>query len=378
MFGDPPYGGEMRLTSNDETELLLPLYAGVHDRSQWVNFLVRIQRRTQADYASLIFSQGDTPIHLSTEVFVGRDLRKEARERGLESLYDKDRLPYDGLRPGRVYQMSELVAGDPEFTEFHETFNRAMGLSDERIVRIKEQEGTSAWLMLARNRGLFGASHGALLTALAPHVAVALRSFVLAERQRIRGAANRDGLSRMGMGWIALGRDARIIDLDPNLIDLLREINGSGELIGARLHIEDSAARQTLVQAARDFAGDADAVPRTLNLRDEPRLDALMVPTPDRPEAALAMPVMLVFCRFGRSSGLDRRPLLRDVFGLSLREGQLAFALSNGQSLSEAAAAMGLTEETVRGYSKNIYAKMGIRGQADLVRQIFLSSISLA
>lgn len=44
----------------------------------------------------------------------------------------------------------------------------------------------------------------------------------------------------------------------------------------------------------------------------------------------------------------------------------------------EAAHMMGLTDETARNYSKRIYAKMGVRGQAELVRLIFLSSASLA
>lgn len=368
----------MQLTSTDETELLIPLYAGVHEQAQWVTFLSRIQRRTGADYAALIFAQGDMPIHQSKEVFAGRNLRAEAERLGMESIYDKDRQPYDRLRPGRVYHMAEFMAGAPEAHEAQRASSRHLGLSDTRIVRIKEQEGTSAWLTLARTSLSFTATDSALMTAVAPHIAVALRSFVLIERQRIRVAASRDGLARAGVGWIALGRDARVIDIDPNLAPLLQGIGGSDQLVGARLPTDTPHARQIVTQAANDFAQDADAVPRTVRLLEEPQLDALLVPMTEQPEAALALPVMLAFCRIPHHAGPDRLTTLTTLFGLSRREAELAFAMSDGRTIMEAAHMMGLTDETARNYSKRIYAKMGVRGQAELVRLIFLSSASLA
>ena len=141
----------MQLTSFDETDLLLPLYAGVHDQAKWLTFLERVKRRTGADYASIIFAQGDIPIHLSKEVFAGRDLRSEIRALGLEDMYAVYRLPYNNMRPGRVYQITELISTDAKFRTFNEAFSLAMGLSAGRFLRIKEQEGTSAWLMRGRS-----------------------------------------------------------------------------------------------------------------------------------------------------------------------------------------------------------------------------------
>lgn len=368
----------MQLTSTDETDLLIPLYSGVHDQAAWRTFLTRIRRRTGADYASLIFAQGDTPMHLSKEVFSGRDLREEARRQGLEPLYEKDRLPYDRLRPGRVYQSAEFIIGDAQFREFHTIFNRTLGLSDERIVRIKEQEGTNAWLMLARNQQFFSATDSALLTAVVPHVTVALRSFVLVERQRIRAAINRDALARAGVGWIAFSREARIIDVDPGLVPLLRDTHGSDKLLGERLYVDSPQTRQSMIQAARLYAGDPHAPTRAVRLSEEPPLEALLIPMIDQPEAALTLPVMLAFCCLPRCGARGRHLLLGDLFGLSPREAELALAMSDGQTISEAAAAMGLTEETARGYSKRAYTKMGVRGQVELVRKIFLSIASLA
>jgi len=368
----------MQLTSSDETDLLMPLYAGVHDQGAWLTFLQRIQRRTGADYVSLIFAQGDTPIHLAKEVFVGRDLRAEARALGLDAIYEKDRLPYDRLRPGRVYQSTEFVEDDPQFTEFHEEFAQKLGLTDERIVRIKEQEGTSAWLMLVRFSGFFSAADGALMAAVAPHVAIALRNFVVTERHRVQSAASREGLARAGVGWIALGRDTRILDFDSNLAPLLARLHGSEQLIGERLHVDAPHNRQIVAQLANEFARNSAAMPRAVILSEDLGLDALLVPMSERPEAALSLPVMLVFCRVQRTPESDRKAILSTLYGLSRREAEFALALGDGKSISEAAVAMGWTEETARSYSKRVYAKMGLRSQSDLVRELFLSSARLA
>lgn len=368
----------MQLTSTDETDLLLPLYAGVHDPAEWATFLARLRRCTGADYSSLIFAQGDTPIYLSKEVFSGRDIRGDALKLGLESLYERNRAPYARLRPGRVYHMAEFTSIDPQFQAFQERLNRQLGLNDGRIVRIKEQEGISAWLMLASIEHSFSGSAGALLAALAPHIAVALRGFVLTERSRIRSAASSDALNRAGVGWIAFDSTARIIDIDPKLELLLKDLSGSNRLLGERLHVDTPAAGELLLQTANLFAGDPEATPRALTLLEEPRLDALLVPMAQPAEAALAVPVMLAFCRTSPARRGDRKAIVADLFGLSLREAELALAVSDGQSIMEAAVAMGLTNETARGYSKRIYAKMGVRGQAEMVRHIFMSSASLA
>lgn len=364
----------MQLTSTDEADLLMPLYAGVQERTQWSTFLSRIRRRTGADYASLIFAQGDVPMHLTTEVFVGRNIREEARLAGLEDLYSLDRMPYGQLRPGRVYSPAEFVAHDKEFREFHLEFNRRLNLTDERIVRIKEQEGTNAWLTLARNAQEFSSADGALLGAIAPHVAIALRNFVVSERLRIQAVASHDGIERVGAGWIALDRDARVIDIAPRVAAIFQNAWQQHRLIGERLYSDNSETRKIVVKAAAEFAQNPAAPMQAVQLLDDPRLDAILVPVVERPAAALALPVMLAFCRTDREVNPRRVAILSTLFDLPVREAELALALSDGRSIVEAAALMGLTEDTARNYSKRLYAKLRVRGQVDLVRLIYGSS----
>ena len=70
--------------------------------------------------------------------------------------------------------------------------------------------------------------------------------------------------------------------------------------------------------------------------------------------------------------------MLVDVFGLLPSEARLAWAIAQSRSIAEAAGEHGLTEQTARNYSKEIYAKTGACGQAKLVRNILTSVLALA
>ena len=58
-------------------------------------------------------------------------------------------------------------------------------------------------------------------------------------------------------------------------------------------------------------------------------------------------------------------------------EARFALKLADGLSIAEAAETLGLTLETARNYSKQIYSKMDLRGQTDLIRVLENSVIRL-
>ena len=78
---------------------------------------------------------------------------------------------------------------------------------------------------------------------------------------------------------------------------------------------------------------------------------------------------------------MDRMPLAAPFHGAiqvedfqlvlllkALRMPRVALLLAYGNTLAEAAQEMGIAEIAARNYSKKIYGKMGIAGQADLIR----------
>jgi DNA-binding CsgD family transcriptional regulator len=64
---------------------------------------------------------------------------------------------------------------------------------------------------------------------------------------------------------------------------------------------------------------------------------------------------------------------LRELYALTVVEARLAAWLSQGKSVEEAAAAMGVTVNTARAYLKRIYNKTGVRRQSELVRLLLLA-----
>jgi DNA-binding CsgD family transcriptional regulator len=148
--------------------------------------------------------------------------------------------------------------------------------------------------------------------------------------------------------------------------------------MGARAGGLGRKTETALAEAATAFASDPHARPRTVLLYQEPRIEALLAPASTTQTAVLSAPVMIAHLRWPRSPSAGRAGQFAELFGLGRREAELAIALADGYSLAEAGKALGLTIETTRNYSKRLYAKLGVRGQAEVVRLVSESAAVLA
>lgn len=369
----------MTLSRVDEIELLPPLHEGMHEAPRWATFLNRLRGRTRADYAGLIFRQGDAPIHEATELFSGRNVRVAGRQLQNGDLYALDPIRYNELRPGRVYSAEEMI--DPDDRR-HERFRRdyleRIGVRYGRFMRVVEPSGVSAWATLTKEADDFGATDSALLSALAPHLAIALRNFAALERARFRSAAAEAALARAGIGWAAVDRDARLIEASEVHARQFEAAIGRRPALGSRLPTGAPHSDRALLEASRAFAADAEAPARLVRISGEEEFDMLLSPIREPPLTAPLMPTLLAFTRKPPAALAHRARLIAQQFGLSATEAELALALSEGRSLEEASRALALTTETVRHYSKRLYAKTGTRGQADLVRLVLSAVAALA
>lgn len=351
----------MALSRTDEIDLLTALYEGLHEEPRWATFLSRIQRRTRADHVSLICGQGDAPIHRATQWFAGRDVRAEAQK--LSELAALDPTPYHRLRPGRVYSATELMhPEDPDHGRFQKEYLERIGINAGRYMRVVEPGGRSAWLSITRSIGDFSAAESALLSALAPHLSIALRTLGELESARFRAAVSDDVLTRAGIGWAALDGQAHLIESggDTPLRDpaTARRMKGNTE--------------------AERAVGHAAADPQTFRLEGDKPLELLAVSVPDRPLTASVMPTAIALTRKALAPSPRQVGALGRLLGLSPSEARLAINLASGHSMAEAAEMLGLTIETARNYSKRLYAKTGTRGQPELVRCVLSSVASLA
>lgn len=309
------------LTSADETDLLIPLFGGGGEGARFAPFLDRLLRRTQADTAALViddvvFEQGE----------------------GLGALVRGIRAA--ALRRGRVYALAELPGEDG-------------GAGDARILRLPGDD--PGWLAITRADGC-RAADSALLSALAPYVGIALRQYRDQQRSAARAAASAAAFERAGAGWITLDGEGRVSDAAPGLAERFDAAGlrlRSGERFGGLAALSPGEASHAVVLSAA------------------PRIEALLLPG-DASRETLAL------CRFAAAGSDQAAPLFAELTGLPPREAEFAVALARGASIAEAGAALGLTLETARNYSKQAYAKLGLRGQADLVRRFWESGASLA
>lgn len=354
----------MALTSRDETDLLLPLFRGLSEEEQFTTFLERLRRRTDAEYVGLIQRVGTGPHAEVSEFRAGIDLRGRAQENDPLDAHALDRFHYDNLRPGRVYSISEFFDHDPVYRADRARRMQRIGIADERVVRIPDIDDVSAWLIMARARPCTAAD-SALLSNLAPYVEEALRAHVELERNRIRASVSVQGLARSATAWMVMDREARVLSIDPRLDAWMRDTLDYSPRIGERLRDLGVQAERELMAAAAHFTGEEPGPPRPLLLFEHPRLEALLTSTTDMPRRS-----MLVLCRLPNARTPESADRLARLFDLPRREAELAIALNEGLSIAEAAERMGLTLETARNYSKRLYAKLGVRGQAELVRLV--------
>lgn len=354
----------MALTSRDETDLLLPLFRALAEDERFSSFLERLQRRTRAQYVGLIQRIGNGPHAEIREFHAGIEIRARAQEDDPLDTQTLDRFHYDSLRPGRVYSIAEFFEHDPVYRAERARRMQRLGIADERVVRVPDIDDVSAWLIMARGQPCTAAD-SALLSNLAPYVEEALRAHVELERHRIRAGVSVQGLARSATAWMVMDREARLLSIDPRLDAWMRETLDYSPRIGERLRDLGARAERELMAAAMHFTGEEPGPARPLLLFEHPRLEALLTSTTDMPRRS-----MLVLCRLPNARTPESVERLAKLFDLPPREAELAVALNEGLSISEAAERMGLTLETARNYSKRLYAKLGVRGQPELVRLV--------
>ena len=332
----------MRIPNLGETDLLVPLHSGVFEQPMWQTFLRQLRRVCGARGAAIrLASAGE-----GGDIALGDGAPIEAVTAA--------------MRAARVYSGGDLDG-------------REDGL---RAVRVSGADIDLTLCVLADNAP--GAEVASLLSALIPHVRVALQVVASIERERNRASVSAEAFRRMNFGWIALDQRCRIVDMDAQAERLLER---SGVLRRGpydRLVPSSPVIDRQLTALAKAMARDRRHRPRAINLAQDPWIDILVAPMRIDALARESEAVAVVYLRGDRSSSADRHEQLVDLFDLTPAEARLAWSLAQGLSISEAAQAHGLTVETARYYSKKIYAKTGARGQVDLVRNILTGVLALA
>ena len=366
------------LTILDENDLLTALHDGPFEQPLWATFLERLRQRVNADYASVIFRPPDRPENLPVELYAGV-APTDLVEGNYSEFFADDPFRQPSLREGRVYALSELLMdGNPRHDDFRRQMLEPRGLNFMRVVRVTEPSGVSAWLHIGRAKGDFTAADSALLNRIAVHFRKSLRCHIAMEGERLRASIAEDVMQRLAFGWITLDASGCVVETSPEAKRILQHDCGLRVARNGRLTATSAQLDRKLTQAIRELAQSDTQRPRALDVNRDPWVDMLLVPVQPEPDATGHVPAMIAYLQGDNQSAAGRHEQIAELFGLLPSEARLALALSRGMSIAEAAESLGLTVETARNYSKKIYAKMGARGQNDLIRYILTSVLALA
>ena len=378
--GEGAIQGSM-VEGGDSACLIEALISGMVEEPLWSGFLTQLRERTEADYCSLVFrpfSSGperNRVIH----IYSGQPSPEPVSQLYHNRLYLTDPMPYLEMEDGRVYALSELLRfGDPDHDSYRYQFLIPSGMNILRMLRVVEPGGVSAWLTVSRREGEFGPEVDRLVAGIGPYLRSALRSFLALERERINASVASEAIRRMNFGWLTLDAAGRVIDADHNGGAMLASSAILTKERNGRLAAREKRIDREIGGAIRALVADPHSRPRAVVLSREPWLDMLLVAANFRGGATRPAPDIVAYIHADRWSSADRCEQLGQLFDLAPSEARLALALSRGLSIAEAAQELGFTVETVRTYSKRIYAKTGARGQVDLVRFIHRSVLAIA
>lgn len=361
-------------------ELLLALHSAATGKPAWEIFLKKCCGSLALSYASLIFRRGPGR-QVDAEFFAGQSVTEELKQRYRQEFQSLDPVLYFVMEPGRSYRLPELMrtnatTSHPYYREFLEPARVSYMLS----ARIVEPDGQMAWLTLCRGRDQpdFGKDEQQMFDSLLPHMAVGLSNFLLIERHRVQAAIGRHVSARLETAAIALTVGGKVLGMGP----LAHAIVEASSLVtlhsDGRLEVRDRVAHAQLAEAIRGVARTRQSKALLL-ARGDQRLEILVAPFEQNAGQGVVRPDIILYMRQGGSARLSAqtRHCLAEMFGLTPTEADIAVGLAAGRTMADLAGDLQLTENTIRSYTKTIYAKLGVRRQVDLVRLVLISVTQL-
>ena len=372
------------MSSRDAFErALAALNEAMLDDAHWPTARACIDAACRVKGGGLVVGAGDAPSNV--RLFASNFWRHGQRDSDYERLYFEHYYHHDervprlrGLPDRQLAHVGELYSDQEKRTSA--TYNEFLSQSDSRDsvnVRMNGPEGARiVWGFADPIRGEdWSTPQVETARRLLPH----LRQYVRVRHALVRAGIQRASLASLldhnGLAALHLGRSGRIAATNDRALRLLRQGSGildRGGWLRAR-HPTDDTRLQTLLAGALPRLGGPGAS-GTIAVRRSDRAPRLAVhvspfsqPPAEHPEWHVGALVLIV-------DPTDRaRPdpdLVRDTFGLSPSECRVAIQLAEGRTVSDIAAATGRQVSTVRWHVHQVYTKLGISREVDLVRLV--------
>jgi DNA-binding CsgD family transcriptional regulator/PAS domain-containing protein len=211
-----------------------------------------------------------------------------------------------------------------------------------------------------------------LVNRLARHVENALRLGIRLIDTEAANVALSDALARVGVGVFLVDAVGRVLFSNAAARRLLgHELNIVGERLTAQFAPERDALKSAIAAAAEGSGRTPGNLPRPVLLRGDSAAMALYVlpiqGDPNQPIARMMAGVRAIVIVTTFRVGEPPDPaVVRDLLGLTLGEARVATLVGSGLAPREAAAQLGVTEETTRTTLKRVFSKLGVSRQSEL------------
>jgi DNA-binding CsgD family transcriptional regulator len=287
--------------------------------------------------------------------------------------------PAAGSFPVEQLYSAADVLPPPEFveTEFYKEWMSPQGWGDVLSVNLDKTTTSRAVFSIARHArdGLVDEEMRHRVRLLVPHVRRAVMIGKLIDLNRQQAAALADTLDGLHAGAFLVDADGRLVHANTSANDMLRE----GNLLHAngRLVAFDAKGDQELndiFAAARAgdtaLGGKGVAVQLTARNGEQFVTHVLPLTTGARRQAGVAYSAVAAV--FVQRAGNDMPSLdtLAERYQLTPAELRVLIAIIDVGGVPEVAAALQLSQATVRTHLRHVFEKTGVRRQADLVKLI--------
>jgi len=356
-----------------ERHLILHIQRAPLEERPWLGFVRELRLALGGNLAAVSFrlplSKGFDPLAISEGPAARPSLREMVR-----AFREIDPIPYFQLKPGRVYRYRDLEtvqALDRDL--FLEQFLEPAGLHELIIFRVASIPGSQMWVTITRppDAPPFEEAKRALCERLAEHLSIALTTHAVLNAARIEIATYARAADTLAFGVISLDSKGEVLSIDEAATRTLRRSDLLSVKRGRLQAGESGRAFQALIDEV--LLSGVQGGGRSVHLGGADGLDLLLLPRAMQADAGAKQPRVLVYISRHDERERDLAKHLGTLFGLSKTQARLAERMAAGRPLAEAAAEIGITEQTARSYSKEIYAKIGVTRQGELVQRILTS-----
>ncbi|MDO9708627.1 helix-turn-helix transcriptional regulator [Paracraurococcus lichenis] len=356
-------------------DLLYDAAAGITGWEAALNTLVRDFDATVGAFSIVGPHLPGRILHTGTDpVLVARYLERHAGRNELA-------LRTSTLPAGAVVTDADIMPkGEFMRMSFYQDCLQPAGLHALMNCRAAQQpNGLLANICLFRTaaQGDFGPAEVARYRRLAPHLCRAAAVEIRVAEAEGERHALAEALERLSAAAFVVDAAATVLRANAAgaallaARDGLQNDNGGGGALRAALP-SDTAALRRLVAAANGAGQGVQGGTRLCLARPAPRppLVVTVLPLGACGGAASGLPPAAVALLLAASPGLPAEPpptgLLRDAFGLTRAEAEVAAHAALGEDAVTIAAALGITQGTARLHLHRVFEKTGVRRQAEL------------